>query len=134
MAYSARGSHGFWLEFLPQSPFFHTPSLFSPCYPFRLDVFSLIFPFKFSLFSYPLFHNFPQLGTDSSFYLFHWYFTTYIITVPVCISCRGKTRAEVMQAIKQKEAAVKRLVKRFTSDSISEEDIEWCLYSIGQLS
>ncbi len=59
---------------------------------------------------------------------------TNISTVPVCISCRGKTRAEVMQAIKQKEAAVKRLVKKFTSDSISEEDIEWCLYSIGQLT
>jgi len=36
-----------------------------------------------------------------------------------------------MQAIKQKEAAVKRLVNKFTSDSISEEEIEWCLYSIG---
>jgi hypothetical protein len=47
--------------------------------------------------------------------------------------CRGRTRSEVMQAIKLKESAVKRLVNKFASDAISEEEIEWCLYSIGQI-
>lgn len=54
-----------------------------------------------------------------------------IITATTAIIDRGRTRAEVMQSIKQKEAAVRRLVSKFTSDSISEEEIEWCLYSIG---
>jgi len=48
--------------------------------------------------------------------------------------CRGRTRSEVMQAIKLKESAVKRLVNKFASDSISEEEIEWCLYSIGKIA
>jgi hypothetical protein len=55
-----------------------------------------------------------------------------IVNLGLFLVCRGRTRSEVMQAIKLKESAVKRLVNKFASDSISEEEIEWCLYSIGQ--
>ena len=44
---------------------------------------------------------------------------------------RGRSRAEVQQAIRVKEAAVKRLIHKFSSDNMTEEEIEWCLYSIG---
>lgn len=47
---------------------------------------------------------------------------------------RGRTRAEVQQAIKCKESAVKRIVRKFSNDDLGEEDIEWCLYSIGDNS
>ena len=45
---------------------------------------------------------------------------------------RGRTRAEVQQAIKCKESAVKRIVRKFSNDDLGEEEIEWCLYSIGR--
>ena len=47
---------------------------------------------------------------------------------------RGRTRAEVQQAIKCKESAVKRIVRKFSNDDLGEEEIEWCLYSIGRPS
>jgi len=57
-----------------------------------------------------------------------------IITATTAIVDLGRTRAEVQQAIKVKEAAVKRLVRKYSSDDLGEEDIEWCLYSIGDNS
>jgi len=56
------------------------------------------------------------------------------ITATTAIVDKGRTRAEVQQAIKCKESAVKRLVRKYSNDDISEEDIEWCLYSIGDNS
>jgi len=47
---------------------------------------------------------------------------------------RGRTRAEVQQAIRLKESAVKRIVRKFSNDDLGEEEIEWCLYSIGDNS
>jgi len=41
---------------------------------------------------------------------------------------------EVQKAIKMKESAVKRLIRKFSDDNITEEEIEWCLYSIGDNS
>ena len=52
----------------------------------------------------------------------------HLILNPLCI---GKNRGEVQQEIKSKERAVKRLIKQFSNDDLSEEDIEWCLYSLG---
>jgi len=57
-----------------------------------------------------------------------------IITATTAIVDLGRTRAEVQQAIKVKEAAVKRLVRKYSSDDLGEEEIEWCLYSIGDNS
>ena len=57
-----------------------------------------------------------------------------VITATTAIVDKGRSRAEVQQAIKTKEAAVKRLVRKFANDDISEENIEWCLYSIGDNS
>jgi len=57
-----------------------------------------------------------------------------VITATTAIVDNGRSRAEVQQAIKTKEAAVKRLVRKFSNDDISEENIEWCLYSIGDNS
>jgi len=57
-----------------------------------------------------------------------------VITATTAIVDKGRTRAEVQQAIKCKESAVKRLVRKFSNDDVSEEDIEWCLYSIGDNS
>jgi len=53
-----------------------------------------------------------------------------MIVATTAIVDRGRTRAEVQQAIKCKEAAVKRIVRKFSNDDIGEEEIEWCLYSI----
>jgi len=57
-----------------------------------------------------------------------------MIVATTAIVDRGRTRAEVQQAIKCKEAAVKRIVRKFSNDDIGEEEIEWCLYSIGDNS
>jgi len=57
-----------------------------------------------------------------------------VITATTAIVDKGRTKAEVQQAIKTKEAAVKRLVRKFSNDDVSEENIEWCLYSIGDNS
>merc|ERR1719348_312437 len=57
-----------------------------------------------------------------------------MIVATTAIVDRGRTRAEVQQAIKLKEAAVKRIVRKFSNDDIGEEEIEWCLYSIGDNS
>ena len=57
-----------------------------------------------------------------------------VITATTAIVDRGRTRAEVQQAIKVKEAAVKRLIRKFSNDDFGEEEIEWCLYSIGDNS
>jgi len=57
-----------------------------------------------------------------------------VITATTAIVDKGRSRAEVQQAIKTKEAAVKRLVRKFSNDDVSEENIEWCLYSIGDNS
>ena len=57
-----------------------------------------------------------------------------VITATTAIVDNGRSGAEVQQAIKTKEAAVKRLVRKFSNDDISEENIEWCLYSIGDNS
>merc|ERR1711973_760190 len=57
-----------------------------------------------------------------------------VIIATTAIVDKGKTKAEVQQEIKKKEAAVKRLVRRFSNDDVSEENIEWCLYSIGDNS
>jgi len=56
------------------------------------------------------------------------------VTATTAISDRGKNRGEVQQEIKSKERAVKRLIKQFSNDDLSEEDIEWCLYSLGDNS
>lgn len=56
------------------------------------------------------------------------------VLATTAISDRGKTRSEVQQDIKAKERAVKRLVKQFSNDDLSEEAIEWCLYSLGDNS
>merc|ERR1719336_811262 len=45
------------------------------------------------------------------------------ITATTAIVDKGRTRAEVQQAIKCKESAVKRLVRKFSNDDVSEEDI-----------
>ena len=57
-----------------------------------------------------------------------------VIIATTAIVDKGRSRPEVQQAIKTKEAAVKRLVRKFSNDDISEENIEWCLYSIGDNS
>jgi len=57
-----------------------------------------------------------------------------IITATTAIVDRGRSRSEVQQAIRQKESAVKRLISKYSNDHMSEEDIEWCLYSIGDNS
>jgi len=57
-----------------------------------------------------------------------------IITATTAIVDGGRSRHEVQQAIKTKESAVKRLVRKFSEEEISEEEIEWCLYSIGDNS
>jgi len=54
-----------------------------------------------------------------------------VLLATTAITDRGRTRSEVQQCIRQKEAAVRRLVNKYTTDSISEEEIEWCLYSLG---
>ena len=55
-----------------------------------------------------------------------------MIMATTAIVDRGRTKAEVQQAIKCKESAVKRIVRKFSNDDIGEEEIEWCLYSIGE--
>jgi len=57
-----------------------------------------------------------------------------IIMATTAIVDRGKTRSECQHSIRLKEAAVKRLINKFSNDDISEEEIEWCLYSIGDNS
>ena len=57
-----------------------------------------------------------------------------VILATTAIVDKGKSKAEVQQAIKNKESAVKRLVRKFSNDDVSEENIEWCLYSIGDNS
>jgi len=57
-----------------------------------------------------------------------------MIMATTAIVDRGRTKAEVQQAIKCKESAVKRIVRKFSNDDIGEEEIEWCLYSIGDNS
>lgn len=57
-----------------------------------------------------------------------------ILTATTAIVDNGRTRVEVQQAIKVKENAVKRLIRKFSDDNITEEEIEWCLYSIGDNS
>jgi len=57
-----------------------------------------------------------------------------MVVATTAIVDRGRTRAEVQQAIKCKEAAVKRIIRKFSNDDIGEEEIEWCLYSIGDNS
>ena len=56
----------------------------------------------------------------------------YYISTKYLPTYRGRSKAEVQQAIRIKEAAVKRLIHKFSSDNMSEEEIEWCLYSIGK--
>jgi len=57
-----------------------------------------------------------------------------IITATTAIVDNGRTRAEVQQAIKVKENAVKRLIRKYSEEKMTEEEIEWCLYSIGDNS
>merc|ERR1719347_1901072 len=57
-----------------------------------------------------------------------------VITATTAIVDKGRSRAEVQQAIKCKESAVKRLIRKFSDDNITEEEIEWCFYSIGDNS
>ena len=54
-----------------------------------------------------------------------------VMIATTAIVDRGRSRAEVQQAIKCKEAAVKRIIRKFENDDLSEDEIEWCLYSIG---
>merc|ERR1712112_714760 len=44
-----------------------------------------------------------------------------VITATTAIVDKGRSRAEVQQAIKTKESAVKRLVRKFSNDDVSEE-------------
>jgi len=54
----------------------------------------------------------------------------------------GKSRADIQREIKAKDKAVKRLVQQFSNqgygrseaDGLSDEEIEWCLYSMGDNS
>ena len=54
----------------------------------------------------------------------------------------GKTRADVQREIKAKDKAVKRLIQQFSNqgygrseaDGLNDEEIEWCLYSMGDNS
>eukprot|EP00088_Acartia_fossae_P015987 TRINITY_DN1889_c0_g1_i15.p1 TRINITY_DN1889_c0_g1~~TRINITY_DN1889_c0_g1_i15.p1 ORF type:complete len:593 (-),score=122.50 TRINITY_DN1889_c0_g1_i15:501-2279(-) len=57
-----------------------------------------------------------------------------IVVATTAIVDRNRSRGEVQQAIRVKEAAVKRLIHKFSSDNMSDEEIEWCLYSIGDNS
>jgi len=57
-----------------------------------------------------------------------------IVTATTAIVEGGRGRAEVQQSIRCKEAAVKRIVAKYSNDDITEEEIEWCLYSIGDNS
>merc|ERR1719347_2429195 len=56
------------------------------------------------------------------------------ITATTAIVDRGGGREEVRTSIRQKEAAVKRLVRKFSGDELSEDEVEWCLYSMGDNS
>eukprot|EP01091_Cochliopodium_minus_P017413 TRINITY_DN6814_c0_g1_i1.p1 TRINITY_DN6814_c0_g1~~TRINITY_DN6814_c0_g1_i1.p1 ORF type:complete len:608 (-),score=198.84 TRINITY_DN6814_c0_g1_i1:66-1844(-) len=42
-----------------------------------------------------------------------------------------KDRYQIRQEVKDKEYAVKKLAKRYSNSKIDEEEIKWCLYSIG---
>merc|ERR1711872_121567 len=54
----------------------------------------------------------------------------------------GKSKADIQREIKAKDKAVKRLVQQFSNqgygrseaDGLSDEEIEWCLYSMGDNS
>jgi len=54
----------------------------------------------------------------------------------------GKSKADIQREIKAKDKAVKRLVQQFSnqgygrseSDGLSDDEIEWCLYSMGDNS
>lgn len=58
-----------------------------------------------------------------------------VITATTAIVDRGRGRSEVQHSIRLKEAAVKRLIRKYTEDDrMTEEEVEWCLYSIGDNS
>ncbi len=42
-----------------------------------------------------------------------------------------KTRTDIRSEVKRKEAAVKQLARKYRNSKIDEEDVKWCLYSIG---
>ena len=54
----------------------------------------------------------------------------------------GKSRSDIQREIKAKDKAVKRLVQQFSnqgygrssSDGLTDDEIEWCLYSMGDNS
>jgi len=58
-----------------------------------------------------------------------------VITATTAIVDRGRGKNEVQHSIRLKEAAVKRLIRKYTDDDkMTEEEVEWCLYSIGDNS
>ena len=44
---------------------------------------------------------------------------------------KKKSRHEIRQEVQQKEYAVKKLARQYSNSKIDEEEIKWCLYSIG---
>lgn len=44
---------------------------------------------------------------------------------------RKKSRQEIRREVKEKEAAVKALARQYSVGNLREDDIKWCLYSIG---
>jgi hypothetical protein len=55
----------------------------------------------------------------------------HIMTATKEVSPDGKSRGQIRQEIKEKERAVKYLSERYAKTSLSKEDIETLLYSIG---
>ena len=43
----------------------------------------------------------------------------------------GKSRSTIQREIKQKEAAIEHLARRYRSRDLPEEELKQCLYSIG---
>ena len=54
----------------------------------------------------------------------------------------GKSRADIQREIKAKDKAVKRLIQKYSNqgygrseaEGLSDDEIEWCLYSMGDNS
>eukprot|EP01112_Ceratiomyxa_fruticulosa_P009456 TRINITY_DN2462_c0_g1_i1.p1 TRINITY_DN2462_c0_g1~~TRINITY_DN2462_c0_g1_i1.p1 ORF type:complete len:653 (+),score=147.30 TRINITY_DN2462_c0_g1_i1:106-2064(+) len=55
----------------------------------------------------------------------------YIAVATMEIIPEGKSRHSIQTEIKNKERAIKYLSRKYSSKSLSESEIEWCLYSIG---
>lgn len=54
-----------------------------------------------------------------------------ILTATMEITSIGKQRRQIQAEIKQKERAIEALAKKYKTNSLSQDEIKQCLYSIG---